>query len=151
MSLSAPDQSSLSSVLLLSSVADPFDYPDYAPVPSSSTIKPSITILIKSQSHLHRYQLFRLIPTSLFSVQSSQHAIPPSVESLVFQEGIPIKIVRSSDVNTITSLLTYNSFVVYRVTGTMVGASIISDSSCMGIRFSIGYKLQNQRNVFVWS
>ena len=106
--------------MLLSSSSDPFDYPDYAPVPSTTTVKPSISILIKSQSHLHRYQLFRMLPTPSFSVQSSQHSIPPSVENMIFQEGIPIQIVRSNDANKTESSLTFTSFVVYRVTGTMV-------------------------------
>ena len=96
MSLSSADASSLSSILLLSSSSDPFDYPDYAPVPSTTTVKPSI------------------------SIQSSQHSIPPSVENMIFQEGIPIQIVRSNDANKTESSLTFTSFVVYRVTGTMV-------------------------------
>lgn len=128
MSLSSPDDSSLSSILLLSSSADPFDYPDYSPVPSCTSSKPSVNILIKSQSHLHRYQLFRVIPTPAFSVHSSQHSIPPSVENLVFQEGIPIRIVRSQEAKELESSVTFNSFVVYCVTGTMVSVILTRNS-----------------------
>lgn len=81
----------LSSLSLAFSSPNAFDYPDYAPIPSPSPS--SVPLFSQWTIPLHRYELFRVIPALTFSISSTEPS-DPSLESAVFQEGVPIRVVR---------------------------------------------------------
>ena len=107
----------LSSLSLSFSSPNAFDYPDFSPIPSPSP--PSVSLLTQWTIPLHRYELFRVIPTLTFSVSSTEPA-DPSLESAVFQEGVPIRVVRTKEASALADSISFGSFLLYSPSGEIV-------------------------------
>ena len=120
---------SLSSILLISPCEDVSKYPDYQPVhfhssPSTSmAIKSSSAnplLLTKYQRKMQFYQFYTFSPTLITGVASPQRALPSSVEHMVFQEGVPIRVAKQKEKCDVKNAITFGSFVVYSENGDMV-------------------------------
>lgn len=140
---------SLTSIRFLPSSEDLFDYPDYRPIlphseglyemacqskskkpgksslsssPSSSSSSSSsnLQIVVKMQIRYHRYQLFSFRPSLIHATTSSSHDLPPSIEHLVFQEGVPIRIVKEGGRENVLGDVSFGSFVIYHENGDIV-------------------------------
>ena len=120
---------SLTSILLVSPCKDMSKYPDYQPVrfhssPSTSmAIKSSSTnplLLTKYQRKLQFYQFYTFSPTIITGIAAPKHTLPSSVEHMVFQEGVPIRIAEKKEKCAVKNAITSGSFVVYSENGDMV-------------------------------
>ena len=70
---------------------------------------------MKLQPHIHRYELFHLEPSLHWEIGAK---VPAGIESMVFQEGIPIRLKRPKD--SLLNDVSFRSFVTYEVNGDMV-------------------------------
>ena len=134
---------SLTSIRFLPSSEDLFDYPDYRPIlphstglyemacqsksgkpgkssSSSSSSSSNLQIVVKMQIRCHRYQLFCFRPSLIHATTASSHDLPPSIEHLVFQEGVPIRIVKEGGRENVLGDVSFGSFVIYHENGNIV-------------------------------
>ena len=107
----------LSSLSLAFSSPNAFDYPDYAPIPSPSPS--SVPLFSQWTIPLHRDELCRVIPALTFSISSTEPS-DPSLESAVFQEGVPIRVVRTKEAGALADSTSFGSFLLYSPSGEIV-------------------------------
>lgn len=144
---------SLASIRFLPPSEDLFNYPDYRPIlphssglyemacqsksgksgkssSSSSSSSSNLQIVVKMQIRCHRYQLFSFCPALILATTASSHDLPPSIEHLVFQEGVPIRIVKEGGGERRENVLgdvSFGSFVIYHENGDIVCWLLIDD------------------------